>query len=396
MTTYDHLIIGGGQVADDASRGIRELDHAASIGILSADQDAPYTRPALSKKLWTDPDFGVDQVPLGTAEDTGAALHLGIEVVGIDRAARTVRTSDGEEFGYGHLLLATGSVPRRLDGPEDDRILVFRSLEDYRRLRDLASTLGPDAPFVVIGGGYIGNELAAALVTNDASTILVHPDEVLLGTKFPRDLAQRYQKLFEDAGVHLVAGRHAERITTAGDAFAVVLEDGTELEAAVVVEGLGATPAVDLARAAGLTVDDGVVVDAHLVTSDPAIWAAGDIAEYPDPILGRTRVEHVDNAREMGRAAGRSMAGDPEPYTHTPFFYSQVLGLRWEAVGTLDSSLETVEDLLDEDRRVVYYLDADERPVGVLLWNVEGARDAARDVLREAPSGRGALIGRIR
>lgn len=396
MTIYDHLIIGGGQVADDASRGIRELDDTASIGILSADQDPPYTRPALSKKLWTDPDFGVDEVPLDTAEDTGATVHLDTEVIAIDRERRTVRTAGGEEFGYGHLLLATGSVPRRLDGPQDERVIAFRTFEDYRRLRDLATSLGPDAPFVVIGGGYIGNELAAALVTQDVSTTLVHPDEILLGTKFPRDLALRYQKLFEDAGVHLVAGRHAERVTTAGNAFAVVLEDGSELEAAVVVEGLGATPAVELARAAGLTVDDGVVVDAHLVTSDPSIWAAGDIAEYPDPILGRTRIEHVDNAREMGRAAGRSMAGDPEPYTHTPYFYSQVLGLRWEAVGTLDASLETFEDVLDEDRRVVYYLDEDESPVGVLLWNVEGARDGARDVLRDAPTGRQALRGRIR
>lgn len=393
--TYDYLIIGGGQVADDASRAIRDADADGSIGILSADQDAPYTRPALSKKLWTDPDFDEGQVPLNTVEDTGAELHLHTEVTSIDREARTVTTADGTTYGYGKLLLATGSTPGELDGPDDDRVIPFRSFADYRRLRDLSRSEGEDARFVVIGGGYIGNEIAAALATNGVRTTLISPDDVLLGSKFPPALAERYQKLFADGGVELLGGHHAESVTYSGGAFAVLLDDGTEVEASVVVEGLGAAPALDLARDAGLSVSEGVIVDEHLVTSDPAIWAAGDIAEYPDAILGRTRVEHVDNAQEMGAAAGASMAGSEDPYDHTPYFYSQVFGNRWEAVGTLDPSLETLEVDLDEDRTVVYYLQ-DGAAVGVLLWNVEEALDAARQVLKDAPTDHGELRSRIR
>ena len=138
IQTYDYLIIGGGMVADAAARGIRERDTAGTIGILSADSDEPYTRPALSKKLWTDPDFTWDQVPLNTVADTGAELCLNTLVTRIDRFSRAVETDDGELVGYRRLLLATGSTPRTIPAPEgDDRILAFRSAEDYRRLREL-------------------------------------------------------------------------------------------------------------------------------------------------------------------------------------------------------------------------------------------------------------------
>ena len=163
----------------------------------------------------------------------------------------------------------------------------------------------------------------------------------------------------------------------------VTLDDGIILEADDVVAGLGATPVTNLAEDAGLTVDNGVVVDEYLRTDDPAIWAAGDIANYPDPVLGRTRVEHVDNATMMGKAAGRSMAGSDAPYTHTPMMYSQVFGVRWEAVGALDSSLETTAVEVG-DGQVVYYL-KDGKPVGVLLRNLPGRTDEAVKVLADPP-----------
>src|SRR5699024_1869982 len=158
---------------------------------------------------------------------------------------------------------------------------------------------------------------------------------------------------------------------------------GTAVGGDVLVIGLGAEPRLDLARQAGLEVSEGVVVDEHLRTSDPAIWAAGDIIEYPDAILGRTRIEHVDHARESGAAAGRAMAGSDAPYDHTPYFYAMVYGVRWEAVGTLDPSLEMLEVHHDTQRSVVHYLDDRGRPVGVLMWQIEGARDAARTVIAD-------------
>jgi 3-phenylpropionate/trans-cinnamate dioxygenase ferredoxin reductase subunit len=381
-TSYDHLIIGGGQAADDAARALREHDPRASIGILSSDEDAPYTRPALTKKLWIDPEFGEDAVPLGTVEDTGAELRVRTFVTSIDRDARQVALASGERIGYGRLLLATGSEPRGLDGPDDERIIPFRSFADYRTLRHLV-TSGTRA--VVVGGGYIGAEIAASLSVNGARVTLVHPGETLGGERFPSSIAERYQRLFTDHGVELIAGRRAERTTILDDADAgVVLDDATIVSGDVVVIGLGAAPRLDLAREARLEVSDGVVVDDRLRTSDPSIWAAGDIIEYPDAILGRTRIEHVDHARASGGAAGRAMAGVDAPYEHTPYFYSMVYGVRWEAVGTLDPSLETFEVRLDAERSVVYYLDDAGRPVGVLLWQVDGARDAARTVIADA------------
>ena len=147
----------------------------------------------------------------------------------------------------------------------------------------------------------------------------------------------------------------------------------------------------------GIATGDGIVVDAHLRTDRAGVFAAGDVAEYPDRILGRRRVEHVDNAEQMGRQAGRNLAGAGEEYTHTPYYYSVVFGTRYEAVGTLDGSLETVEDWVEPlERGVVYYLD-DDRVVGVLLWNIDDRTDAARAVLTEdGPVDRDALIGRIR
>ena len=225
---------------------------------------------------------------------------------------------------------------------------------------------------------------------------LVFPDDVLGASQFPPSIAQRYQKLFTDHGVELLPGRRAEKVTVQDDAdVGVTLDDGTAVGGDVVVIGLGAEPRLDLARQAGLEVAEGVVVDEHLRTSDPAIWAAGDIIEYPDAILGRTRIEHVDHARESGAAAGRAMAGSDAPYDHTPYFYSMVYGVRWEAVGTLDPSLEMLEVHHDTQRSVVHYLDDQGRPVGVLMWQIDGARDAARTVIADGITDRDLLRGSI-
>jgi NADPH-dependent 2,4-dienoyl-CoA reductase/sulfur reductase-like enzyme len=394
-THFDHLIVGGGMVADTAARGIRELDADGSIGILSDDVDAPYTRPALSKKLWTDDEFTWEKVPLGTADDTGADIRLRTRVTAIRPDVREV-DADGQTFTYGTLLLATGGKPVPLpiaDRSNGARALTFRTAEDYRRLRALADEVERIA---VVGGGYIGSELAAALVQNGVDTVLIHTGAVLGDAVFPAALAERFETLFREAGVEIVAGAKVAGGEADAAGARLELENGDVVRADAVVSGLGIEVATELAEAAGLTVEDGIVVDAQLRTSADGVWAAGDVASYPDRILGRRRVEHVDNANEQGRAAGRNLAGAAEPYTHTPYYYSAVFGIRYEAVGTLDASLDTVEDWIDSERGVVYYLDGD-RVVGVLLWNVEEARDAARRVLAEADRlSRDDLPGRIR
>lgn len=383
MSRYEYVIVGGGMIADAAAKGIRELDPEGSILVLGDEPDAPYTRPALSKLIWLDPSFTEDKVPLGT-ESTGAEIRTGVTVESIDTGSKTV-TAAGETVEYGSLLIATGGTATQIDVPAGDRVIYFRTFADYRHLRALADA----RPHVaVVGGSYLGTEIAAALVQNDCRVTLVTPDGVLREKIFPADLAERFQSWFEDAGVEIVPGTRIASGRETDDGVVLTTEDGATIEADVVVLGLGITPNTQLAEAAGLTVDDGIVVDERLRTNAPSIYAAGDVASYPDALLGRRRIEHVDLARKQGRAAGRAMAGDDTPFTYTPYFYSMVFGNRYEAVGTLDASLDTVAAWAEPlTTGTVYYLDGDEVQ-GVLLWGNSsdaepGARDAARAVFAE-------------
>jgi len=390
--SFDHVIVGGGMTADAAAKAIHEATPDASVLIVSADVDAPYTRPALSKKLWTDPDYTEADNDLGTVADSGAEIRLRTLVESIDRDARTVTTSTGDVIGYGALLLATGGSPTALDLPDDDRVVYFRTAEDYRRLRSLS---GGGRHVVVVGGSYIGTELAAALVQNDTRVTLVFPDDVLGGSVFPASIASAFEKAFEEARVELARGRRVESGTADDAGVHLRLDDGSTLDADAVVVGLGISVDDQLAADAGLTVDDGIVVDEHLRTSDPNVFAAGDVASYPDAILGRRRVEHVDNAKSQGPVVGRNMTGADEVYDHTPYYYSKVFDISYEAVGTLDASLETVVDDKGDGAAVAYYLGDDGAVEGVLLWNVEEARDAARAVIAAGVVPRDELVGRI-
>ena len=404
---YDYLIVGGGMVADNAAKAIQEIDPNGSIGVISSDPDEPVTRPALTKKLWTDPDFEFEQVWLKTVEQTGAQLITGQAVTAVDPDDHRVRVGE-RSVGYRKLLLATGGEPTRLELPEDDRIIYFRSVDDYRRLRDLAGKDDNGKPrrIAVVGGGYIGTELAAGLTRNDTEVIMIFPQPLVYGEQFPEDLAEHLTKLYREHGVELRARTKITGGTAEPSRIRLVTDSGDEIDADAVVVGLGITPRTELAEKAGLAVEDGVIVDEYLTTSDPDILAAGDIASYPDPILGRQRVEHVDNANAMGVQAGRNLAGAHEPYDHTPYFYSELFGNRYEAVGTLDASANLVQHWADDDtggengqrRGVVYYLDDHGGVAGVLLWNVNEQTDRAREVIkksREDKLGREQLINAI-
>ncbi|RKR04388.1 apoptosis-inducing factor-like protein [Kushneria sinocarnis] len=390
---YDYLIVGAGMVSANATAGIRERDERGSIGIVGSEPNGPVTRPALSKKLWTDPEFGFDKIWM-KPEDKGATLHADTRIVSLDRDHRTVTADNGDVFGYGRLLIATGGEPKKLDLAPSERVLYFRTVEDYRRLRELA---GSQRHIAVVGGSYIGTELAAALALNDTRVTLIHPEQVLGDRVFPPDLARRFQEMYHAHGVTLMGGRRLASGRQDDDTVTLTLDSGETVAADAVALGLGVEPVCDFAAAAGLAVDDGIMVDEMLRTSDPNIFAAGDVASYPDNLLGRQRAEHVDNANRMGQQAGAIMAGSEAPYTHTPYFYSNVFELGYQAVGTLDSSLRTIEDWQEpQSRGVVYYLEEDVVK-GVLLVNLKERLDAAREVIKErTPGDREALIGRIR
>jgi 3-phenylpropionate/trans-cinnamate dioxygenase ferredoxin reductase component len=375
---YDYLIAGAGMTADAAAKAIRKADTAASIGIVGDERQPPYERPPLTKALWKG-DKPVESIDLGTGR-SGAILHLQRRIDVLDRDDRSARDDHGDIYRYRRLLLATGAAPRRLSFA-GDRVINFRSLDDYLALRRHAV---PGAKVAVVGGGFIGSEIAASMASAGCQVTMLYPGASLGAGRFPASLATFVDGYYRERGVTLVAGVKVVDGMAEADGVDVALSDGTTRRVDVVVAGLGVTPNTVLAERAGLRVDNGILVDEQLRTSDPDIFAAGDVANFHNAALDmRQRVEHENAAISMGGHAGRAMTGATEPYTTLPYFYSDLFDLGYEAVGLLDDRFDVVEQWTTPYREgVVYYLD-NGRVRGVLMWNVWGQVDAARDLIAE-------------
>jgi len=377
MPHYKYLIIGGGMTGDAAVHGIREIDPTGPIGIISQEQDNPYDRPPLTKGLWKDKPL--ESIWRHT-ENERVEFHLGRNVKAIEPAQKRVTDDARNTYTYDKLLLATGGRPRQLPFG-DGQIIYYRTLEDYRRLHELTDK---NKRFVVIGSGFIGSEIAAALAMNHKEVGMVFPGKSICDRVFPQDLSEFLNGFYREKGVELLPGESATGLAARNGGLFLKTSSGRELVAAAVVAGIGIQPNIELAQEAGLKTDNGIIVDEFLRTTQPDIYAAGDVAAFFSPSLGKnTRVEHEDNANTMGKMAGHNMAGKPEPYRHLPFFYSDLFELGYEAVGELDSRLETFADWKTPFREgVVYYLNQG-RVRGILLWNVWGQVDNARALINE-------------
>ena len=390
MKHYRYLIVGGGLTGDAAVRGIRELDTEGSIGMISKESDPPYARPALSKGLWKGRPVG--KIWRNT-RDLGVEVYLDRTVTDLDPAKKYLRDNAGDEYTYDKLLLATGGSPIRLPFG-DDNIIYYRDFQDYHRLRT-ATERGEY--FLVIGGGFIGSEIAAALTIIGKRVVMVFPEQSIGANIYPSDLSLSLNDFYREKGVEVIAEDAVTSLEKTGDRSMVRTRAGRTFEVDGVIAGIGIRPNLDLARQAGLEVGNGIVVDEHLRTSAPDVYAAGDVANFFHSALGkRVRVEHEDNALRMGKLAGRNMAGADESYTHTPMFYSDLFELGYEAVGELNSKLETVSDWQDAFKKgVVYYL-SEGRVRGVLLWNVWDCLPEARALLNAVGPFKAAdLIGRL-
>jgi len=376
MTSFRYLIIGGGMTADAAARAIRESDPSGSIGIISDDPHPPYNRPPLSKGLWKGDD-PAKTVWRGT-DTIGADLRLGRRATAINTKQKSVTDDRGNVVSYDKLLLATGGTPRRLP-KQTGQIIYYRTFDDYRRLRALANE---KLRFAILGGGFIGSEIAAALRMVGRDVTMLVPEDGIGARVFPADLSRFLVDYYREQGVDVRTGEGLAGLQQSASKVVVRTTHGKEIPVDVVVAGLGIQPNVELAEQSGLRVENGIVVDELLRTSASDIFAAGDVANFFNPALGtRLRVEHEDNANTMGAAAGRSMAGKGSPYTHLPFFYSDLFALGYEAVGELDPRLETVSTWKQPFREgVVYYL-KDGKVRGVLLWNTWGQVDNARAII---------------
>jgi 3-phenylpropionate/trans-cinnamate dioxygenase ferredoxin reductase component len=390
MKHYRYLIVGGGLAGDAAVRGIRELDTESSIGMISKESDPPYARPSLSKGLWKGRPIG--KIWRNT-RDLGVDLYLERTVTDLDPTEKYLRDNAGSEYTYDKLLLATGGSPIRLPFG-DDNIIYYRDFQDYHRLR-AATEHGEH--FLVIGGGFIGSEIAAALTMIGKKAVMIFPEEGIGANIYPAELSSFLNDFYREKGVEVVAGDAVTSVEKAGNRFTVRTKGSRLFEVDGVVAGIGIRPNVELAQQVGLQVDNGIVVNEHLLTSAPDIYAAGDVAKFYHSALGKgVRVEHEDNALQMGKLAGRNMAGADEPYTHVPMFYSDLFELGYEAVGELSSKLETVVDWQEPfEKGVIYYLSED-RVRGVLLWNVWDSVPQARALLSAPGPFRAAdLIGRL-
>jgi NADPH-dependent 2,4-dienoyl-CoA reductase/sulfur reductase-like enzyme len=380
--SYDYVIVGAGVAAASAVKGIRSQDRTGRIAVLGSEPDKPVYRPVLTKDLWLKDDETLEGSSLAgdLDEDDAVDLVTDTTVTEVDPGAHVVRLADGSTVAYGKLLLATGAEPRVLGIDPGPRVIYYRTAADYQRLRAVATE---GSHVAVIGGGYIGSEITSALVQNGVQVTLVLDLEDVQEQMFPRALAATLTKAFEDRGVTVVHGS-VEGGQEDDGGVRIRLDDGTSITADAAVIGVGVLPRTGLAEAAGLEVDNGVVVDEHLRTSDADVYAAGDVASYPDALLGRRRVEHVDHAEKSGEHAGKVMAGADDAYGYTPFFWSDILDYGYEAVGETSSRLDMVEDWKDGEvgTGVVYYLKSGQVR-GVLLWNVWDSVDKAREVIRE-------------
>jgi NADPH-dependent 2,4-dienoyl-CoA reductase/sulfur reductase-like enzyme len=371
MTQTTYLIVGGGMTGDMAAKGIREHDADGRIVIVGADPHPVYKRPLLTKGLWQ----GAAEEKLWREPAAGSDVVTGRRIVSLDLDGHRATDDAGDEYEWEKLLLATGAQPREIPGA--DGVVWFRTLDDYRHVREKATE---GASFVVIGGGFIGSEIAAALDGAGVKVTMVFPESGIGSRLFPTGLAEFLVDYCREKGVEVLSGE----TVGAASGTSVTLGDGRVLEADTVVGGLGVIPETDLAESVGLEVNDGIVVDEYgRASGRDDVFAAGDVARCPVPALGTTmRVEHEDHANTHGKVVGANMAGAAQPYDHLPFFYSDLFDLGYEAVGRVDSRLETVEDWQEPNRRGVVTYVEDGKPVGVLLWNVWDKVDAARELIR--------------
>lgn len=378
MKHYTYLIVGGGMAADAAVRGIREVDSDGSIAVLTRESNPPYQRPPLSKGLWTK-DLDLAQIDCKTASQ-GADVFTERTVQIVRPDEKTV--SDQEEtYRYDTLLLATGGSPNRLPFETTDRAVYYRTLDDFRTVEDLAETADR---FAVIGGSFIGCEMAAALLANGNKVTMIFPEEAPFRRLFPKELSMDLLRLFEEQGAEMIPGVKLSGLDCDSEECRLVLENGQVMNAGAVMIGIGIQPNTGLAESAGLKTGDGIEANRQLQTSDPDIYAAGDAVRFYNPALDQMlRVEHEDHALQSGNLAGQNMAGCSLDYDHLPFFYSDLFEQSCEAVGVLDSSLQTEGIWNGVHGKGIWVYLKNRRVCGVLMWNLSGKMDLAKALIAE-------------
>ena len=325
------VIVGAGMTAASAAEALRQAEFDGRILIVGREPHLPYERPPLSKEYLRG-EQGVDDLPV-RGEDWYAEqeveVRIGTEATALDPDGPSVELADGERIDADAVLLATGGTPRRMPGPSSDRVLYLRTIEDCDRIRELMVS----GRLVVVGAGFIGAEVAASARARGVEVTVLERNGVPLNRALGEEIGQLYGAIHRDHGVHLRTGAIVEGIEETADGVIVGLGEGEFIEADAVLVGVGIGPNTELAEAAGLDVDDGVLVDERCRTSADGVFAAGDMANHLHPLFGRLRVEHFDNAIKMGAAAARSMLGSEEAFDDPHWFWSDQYDVNLQYAG---------------------------------------------------------------
>ena len=397
--SFRYVLIGGGLTSATAAENIRKFDTDGTILIVGSEPHPPYNRPPLSKEYLRGEAAAGDVLPVQSAAwylDNHVRLMTGTTAVGADTAAKTVTLSGGETVGYEKLLVATGSSPRKLDIPGADRpnVCMLRTWEDCDRIN---AHLG--GKVVLVGGGYIGVEVAADFLQKGGQATIIDPNDQLWSKFTSPEYGAFLKAKLEAAGAEIVLGDEVAEITSTG----VKTKAGKSVSGDLVLVAVGVEPNLDFAKAAGLEVDEkknGILVNEYLETSVPDVWAAGDVAGFQDPVLGKLwRVEHWNNALWHGEIAGANMAGQRVAYDHIPNFFSDALDIHFELFGDPqggkgglfhgDPASNRFDELyVDKDNQVVMVISVNppESLLGTLekLPRVKPAVDGLEDQIRSA------------
>ncbi|MCZ8158356.1 MAG: FAD-dependent oxidoreductase [Rhizobiaceae bacterium] len=355
------VIVGAGECGGRAALELRKRGFEGAIHLIGGEDIPPYERPPLSKeglRSSAEPRFIASVDEYGSA---GIDLHLSTHATRIDRIARTVLTAKGDRFLYDRLLLATGARSRSFPGVDvSDKILVLRSHSDAARIRN---HLAPGKRLAIVGGGFIGLELAASARSLGVEVVVFEGQSRLLARNVHELLAEKLRHRHEQAGVTFVLNATIESIKNTEECVVIGHSQGMELRSDLVVIGIGAVPNVELAEDAGLAVNNGIVVDSRLQTSDPLVFAAGDCCNFPCHILNNQpiRLESWRNAQEQALHAAANIVGENANFIGIPWFWSDQYELTLQACGVPDNRLETASRLNDDGSEIIFYLETDGR-----------------------------------
>ncbi|AZO49634.1 MAG: ferredoxin reductase [Mesorhizobium sp.] len=358
------VIIGAGECGGRAALALRDLGFEGAVTLIGDEPHLPYERPPLSKEAMTGE---VPAIKAITSEELLAERSIrhirSVRAVAIDRAAHAVRLSDGSSLPYDKLLLATGSLPRKLPMPGlGERCVYLRTFNDALAIR---AHLNPKSRIAIVGGGFIGLELAASSRKLGATVTVIEAQPRILMRGVPAEIAAAIHAAHEAEGVIILAGQGIEAIADDGKEVRITLTGGRQIAADLAVIGIGAVPVTGLAAEAGLTIDNGIAVDAELRTADPDIFAAGDCCSFPLAVYGgrRVRLEAWRNAQEQGALAAKNMLGAGEAHASVPWFWSDQYGLTLQIAGLSDEGKSMVRRDLDDGAFILFHLADDGRLV---------------------------------